>query len=315
MARLVSHTTLLRGGSCSMQVCVEDRLELAGCAGRDLALSGVAGGAVGVESPTQPVVSVGDPCGGRDGAGGDGGVDSGTESGDVDGGGDGVGGVGTSAVVVAGELVRVVGGDGDVPGDASTAGALGGLVRAGVGTIDEAHGEVGAVEWAVEQDECEVGGGVDAVLVGGGRPETAGESGGERVEHDSDRVGVRSADGEDAAQHGVGGGGVGVVAADGGDDVIEGADVAELVVPGGGANGLGVVGGGDLSVEVHGVLRASVGMRGASETALPRSLPGSLPRSLPNPRAASPADGWLPGSLPRSLPAGPAPRGSQGVER
>ena len=159
-------------------------------------------------------------------------------------------------------------------------GSLGGLPDPGVGSVDEAVGETGAGEVAVEQDEGEFDETVVVVLDGGDPRDPVAECWCEGVQRHGVGVGMGRADRQQMPEGLVGLGRVGGIGADRLDDVVE---VAET---GDGSAGVATpnesVGGVEISVGLHGGLLATlVVSQRASRSAVPALLPQLVPFALP----------------------------------
>lgn len=159
-------------------------------------------------------------------------------------------------------------------------GSLGGLPDPGVGSVDEAVGETGAGEIAVEQDEGELDETVVVVLDGGHPRDPVAECRREGMQRHGVGVGMGRADRQQVPEGLVGPGRVGSVGADHLDDVVE---VAEA---GDGSAGVStpdeLVGGVEISVGLHsGLLATLVVSQRASRSAVPALLPQLVPVALP----------------------------------
>jgi len=162
----------------------------------------------------------------------------------------------------------------------SDPGSLGGLPDPGVGSVDEAVGETGAGEIAVEQDEGELDEPVVVVLDRGHPRDPVAECRREGMQRHGVGVGMGRADRQQMPEGLVGPGRVGGIGADHIDDVVE---VAEA---GDGSAGVStpdeLVGGAEISVGLHGGLLATlVVSQRASRSAVPALLPQLVPVALP----------------------------------
>ena len=158
--------------------------------------------------------------------------------------------------------------------------SAGGLVHAGVGSVDEPVGESGSVERRVEDDHGEFGERIGSVL-GRDRPSEAGaEQWRECIEHDDGGSLIGSGDSREVAGDVVRAFLVLSMIADGFDDVVDAGEVDAPLVGEAVAGDSSVVGF-DVPEEVHGILLALVAVGGESETRVPEKVPVSLPIKVP----------------------------------
>jgi len=153
---------------------------------------------------------------------------------------------------------------------------LGGLPDPGVGSVDQAVGEAGPGEIAVEQDEGELDEAVVVVLDGGHPRDPVAECRRQRMQGNGVRVLMDGADRKQVSERLIRPGRVGGVSADRVDDLVEVAEVGDgsAAVPAPDE----LVGGVEVSVGLHGALLATVVV---SQRASASAVPGLLPRVVP----------------------------------
>lgn len=263
-----------------MQVSLDQVLKPGCSTAGEFALDAVTGGACGINGSSEPVVSIRRPCGLGKLPGVDRIMNRRLEPDKIEAVGNGSGDIRANRSVSR-EQLGVVWRDGDGVDNATLVGAARGLVDAVVGPVDQPMSEARSVEGAVEKNEREVGEGVGAVLVGGRSAEPPAQGGREGIEGNGHRVGFRAAYLDEPSQGSVRLVGVGAIVPNRAD---EGIEVVELGLPGrsNGSGSEGVVGGVEGSVEVHGVLLASVGTERSVRYGTPRATPPIAPAATPD---------------------------------